>query len=557
MSIKRISLIVAAVSLAFLNSYSQSTWLIGNKEFSVDTLYMATVGPGTTEIELRLEETGSQNPVVNNVFYTVTDLANPYVEMRAAKGGNHIRQLEVVPEIAERMNKAGERYFAGVNADFFNMSYPFSTCGSCVAGGYLTNFGSDYWAHIIFDDKGLPTLAEYVSLQHRGELNLVDGGVHSFGINVSRGQDDLILYSPQWCSEGRDAGYTGTNQWGTEIQVRPVGENVLVGDVLQLEVIDSPQSGVGNMAIPADGYVLSAHGTSQTVIANLKKGDKITASVNFTAEGNKIKVKEMLGGCPIILRNGEIRPTSNMIDHLKNIEPRTAVGHNEDKSKLYMAVVDGRNAGGSTGVTQTELAAIMRCIGCSDAMNFDGGGSSTMYVDGIGIKNVPSSSSLDQRPEGTPRTVVNALFAVAVAPVDNVVASIEIREKKVSLTAGETFTPVVYGYNQYGVMVSSDLSGFTIKVPEQIGQVNGNRLTASDGKYSGLLTADYNGMQYSVPISVNGGGEYITTGINEITTDADTSVEYYQLNGVRTSSPQPGQVTVTRRGNTVTKEITR
>ena len=352
-----------------------------------------------------------------------------------------------------------------------------------------------------------------------------------------------------------EVGHTGTNQYGVEVRLRPVDKNVLYGSSLSLEVIGDPEEGVGNMAVPSDGYVLSAHGAARDYIRALKKGDIVVASVDFSADGKKTSVRELLGGFPRMLANGQILSTPAYPGHLSNPEPRTAVGYNSDKSLLYMLVVDGRKAGGSSGVTQQQLAWIMRNIGCSDAMNCDGGGSSTMYVNGFGVKNVPSSSSLDQRPEGQPRTVVNALFAVAVAPVDNVVARIEMRDKKVELRTGETFRPVVYAYNQYGVMISTDLAGCSFEIPSQLAEVKGNDIIASEGSFSGMLTATYNGLVHSVPVNVNGGGEFVTAGIADPAVADESDPEYYRLDGVRAAAPQRGAITVVRRGSDVVKEL--
>lgn len=549
-----ITFAIAIITASFIPSFSETVCTIENSNFSVDTIYEATVGPGTKEIELRLKSTEDPS-VTNNIFFTVTDLNNPYVEMRAAKAGNHVRQLEVVPEIAERMSQSGELYFAGVNADFFNMSYPYNICGSCVANGFPTNIGStSNWQHIIFDENSVPSLAQYINISQYGTVKIPSGATYTFTLNKNRDTNDLILYTPQWQRENAAIGHTGTNIYGVEVRLRPVGDNIIVGNELKLEVIGDPEIYIGNMELPSDGYVLSAHGTSVPALQQLHNGDIITATIPFTAEGKSTKVKELLGGCPVMLKNSIVQPASNAIDHLVNKEPRTAVGYNADKSKLYMAVVDGRNAGGSAGVTQRELATIMRYLGCTDALNFDGGGSSTMYVHGLGIKNIPSSSSLDNRPEGVPRTVVNALFAVAVAPDDDNVASIEIREKKVSLNAGENFTPVVYGYNQYGVLVDADLKGFSISLPSEIGVVNGNTIKAGNGRYTGPLTVEYQGLSYSIPVSINGGGEYVSS-VSSIVTDESDQTEYYQLNGISSCSPIRGQITILRRGNNTSKKL--
>lgn len=542
---------------------AQGNWKVQNVSFTVDTLYHATVGPGTTETELRLTaEDGSG--VVNNVFYTVTDLTNPNVEIRAAKAGNHMRMLETVPQIAERMSVAGERYFAGVNADFFNMGDPFNPIGMCIANGFLTNYateGADIDPYyLVIDHDGVPAFSRHVTNDWEGVLTFPDGGRYDFHLNTQRAEDEILIYTPQWQfydwygEKMHRVGYTGTNPYGVEVSVRPVGQNVMYGSTLQLELLDDPEVGVGNMAIPEDGYVISAHGAARQYLTSLKKGDIVIANIGFKAGFTSTSAKELVGGFPDILSKKRILPTPSYPEHLSNREPRTAVGYNEDKSKLVMLVVDGRNAGGSSGVTQKQLADIMRNVGCYDAMNFDGGGSSTMFVDGLGVKNVPSSSSLDQRPEGTPRTVVNALFAVAVAPVDNEIASIEIREKSLSLLTGESIEPVVYAYNRYGVMISTDLRGCTFSVPAEIAEVNGSIITATDGHCCGMLTAEFNGLTYSIPVRVNGGGEFVTTSVAESMTDAEPAREYYLINGIKAQKPQRGEIVIDSLGNKILAE---
>lgn len=568
MQISKTILSLLFSSTAVITFAGGTTWTLQSNKFKVDTLYHATVGPGTTETELRIEGIIDGNMTVNNIFYTVTDLDNPYVEMRAAKAGNQMRMLETVPDIAQRMNKPGEKYFAGVNADFFNMGEPYNPIGTCIANGFLTNYATDgadidpYY--IWFDSKDVPSLARHVVNDWYGTVTFADGSRYELLVNTERGENELLLYTPQWqlydyyMNKMMSAGHTGTNKYGVEVKVRPVGKNVLYGNNLSLEVVGEPEIGIGDMAIPEDGYVLSAHGDARQYLRSLKPGDVVIANMGIKADSKTADVKELLGGFPIILKGNMVRSVPAYPPHLSNPEPRSAVGYSADKKKLIMLVVDGRNAGGSAGVKQRILAEIMRNVGCADAMNFDGGGSSTMYVDGFGVRNVPSSSSLDQRPEGQPRTVVNALFAVAVAPVDNNIASIEICDKNISLTTGERYTPTVYGYNRYGVMVSTDLKGFSLNVPSEIAKIDGSSIVASEGSYSGILTADYNGMTYSVPISINGGGDFVSS-VNEIETDANENAvkEYYLINGSRVSSPVENQIIITRQGDQVTKTLIR
>jgi exopolysaccharide biosynthesis protein len=117
----------------------------------------------------------------------------------------------------------------------------------------------------------------------------------------------------------------------------------------------------------------------------------------------------IIGGWPRILRDGE-----NVAGDASTVEgtlsgnaearhPRTAVGFSRDSSTLLLLTVDGRSEN-SGGMTLVELADMMRELGAWQAMNFDGGGSTTMVIDGK-VVNHPS----DQQGE---RAVGNALLVV-------------------------------------------------------------------------------------------------------------------------------------------------
>ena len=68
--------------------------------------------------------------------------------------------------------------------------------------------------------------------------------------------------------------------------------------------------------------------------------------------------------------------------------PRTAMGLTAD-SKVVLLIVDGRHEGRAYGVTFPELAQLCLALGCRDAFNLDGGGSSTLFIRGRGVVNYP------------------------------------------------------------------------------------------------------------------------------------------------------------------------
>lgn len=111
-----------------------------------------------------------------------------------------------------------------------------------------------------------------------------------------------------------------------------------------------------------------------------------------------------IGGAPMLIKKGIINITYN--EEIMwgsgvgydNRDPRTAVGYTNTKH-IIMLVADGRS-GISEGVSLPELAQIMSDLGCYEAINLDGGGSSQMAIDDkyvntpAGIRAVPSILSI-------------------------------------------------------------------------------------------------------------------------------------------------------------------
>ena len=122
-----------------------------------------------------------------------------------------------------------------------------------------------------------------------------------------------------------------------------------------------------------------------------------------------IEAPHVIGAGPMLLTGGEKAPLIGNAFN-KNRHPRTAVGINGNK--IYFVTVDGRSAS-SQGVSLWELTQIMKWIGAKDAINFDGGGSTTLFVEGItesGIVNHPSDNKqFDHLGE---RHVVNSLLYI-------------------------------------------------------------------------------------------------------------------------------------------------
>ncbi len=118
-------------------------------------------------------------------------------------------------------------------------------------------------------------------------------------------------------------------------------------------------------------------------------------------------IRWAIGGGPRLLRDGRIEITGReerfLPDVLNGRAPRTAVGITPS-GEVLLVVADGRRAQESVGLTLEELAQLMLDLGAVEAMNLDGGGSTTLVVDGMLLNN-PS--------DGRERHVASALLVYA------------------------------------------------------------------------------------------------------------------------------------------------
>ncbi len=137
--------------------------------------------------------------------------------------------------------------------------------------------------------------------------------------------------------------------------------------------------------------------------------------LELRAAGDWPQMREALGVGVFVLDHGRI------VDHGKRQRsirhPRTAIGRDQDGG-LLLVTVDGRTKE-ARGMSYEELGELFLALGCRDAVNLDGGGSSTLWVASQGVCNHPcDNKKFDHDGE---RAVANALllFAPAVVVVDD------------------------------------------------------------------------------------------------------------------------------------------
>lgn len=477
---KKFLLFSAAALLTAASASASGKWTLQSKEYTVDTLYHGKIGPGTTQTSLVLKGSNTLK-----IFYTTTDLTHPYVDIRVAQAGSRLTGGAKLSAMSNANTNAttGVEYFAGVNADFFGNSQPI---GSTVVNGSTYKAVNSSWINWYMNDQKVPGIED---LSFNGTITNPAG--QSFkvaSINDGRWADNLVIFNSHYGAN------TGTNIYGTEVVIRPVGDPIGYNNKTTCRVDGTPVNGVGKMTIPSDAYVLSGNGTASEFVRTLKDGDIITVDLN-TVLATGGTVTQMAGGQPIILKDGETLNTQGALDHLTALNPRTAVGYSADRTKLVLLVVDGRNMGGSAGVVSKVLADIMRYVGCADAMNFDGGGSSELYTRAFGIRNNPS--------DGNERSVVNSVWAVYTGPADNTVAELSFGAESITLPKYGYYVPVFYAYNKYGKLLSTNFSGATLSCEPELGQIveDGTTLFAN-GSGTHKLTATYGDVTTTINVTI-------------------------------------------------------
>jgi len=153
--------------------------------------------------------------------------------------------------------------------------------------------------------------------------------------------------------------------------------------------------------IPKDGFVLAGNGAGAEFLRNLKIGDRVQYVWDAVTDGNdrpSFKPEDAVAGVPQLVKDGKVDITwqeeKASRSFVETRHPRTAVAKLKD-GKFLMITVDGRSES-SGGISLYDLAAYLLELGATDAMNFDGGGSTTMYLDGK-VVNRPSDKEGERK----------------------------------------------------------------------------------------------------------------------------------------------------------------
>lgn len=203
------------------------------------------------------------------------------------------------------------------------------------------------------------------------------------GVNVRRGKNNIVLYTQRFGKR------TATSKSGVDLVlkiVEPSGR-IKIGQktILKPARLDKD----GNAKIPTRGAVLSARGNGadklRTIWKDVRSGKaRKKVALRFRTDRD---LAHAIGGRPVLVRDGKnVAPSDDYFSRVR--APRTVAGWNA-KGDLFLVTIDGRRSS-AAGMNLVQAARLMRALGVHDAINLDGGGSTTFVIKGE-VRNRPSS----------------------------------------------------------------------------------------------------------------------------------------------------------------------
>ncbi|MCH8494845.1 MAG: phosphodiester glycosidase family protein [Balneolales bacterium] len=285
------------------------------------------------------------------------------------------------------METAGRQVAGAVNADFFSFQTTLPI-GNQVMDGVWVHGGNSRRSHVLVDTNGD---LFFDSVSFTGSVTNADGvEMPLTGVNRHRYNGQAMFYNSHFGNADR------SDSSGITIGMRLLaGEKWLAGDTLRMVV---GQLGDAGMAMEEGMSIISVgpYHDCLSEYANIQIYDTLRVVLGFKDNAYN-KITQVIGGGGRILRDGEDATGENVEieglneSFLQNRHPRTFVASNKSGTMIWLGTVDGRQAG-SIGMNFTEMADFLKSIGAWNAVNLDGGGSTTMVVGGE-IANRPSDAN--------------------------------------------------------------------------------------------------------------------------------------------------------------------
>ncbi len=357
-----------------------------------------------------IEFTKFQLPDPNNVFVVRMERNNPTVTLETSLAEGELSDgRETVSSMYARYDQAlnywggstnpldwsmRSQVVAAINGGYFSWAGGPPQGGQVQSGWYAKRY-DDFggWTGFVWKLDRNAFIGECVDHLPEKQLILYPATNESQridSINTPRGADELVLYTPQFDTR------TGTDNSGVEVVVEMARPTlILPSPAYASGTVRQIRNGSGNSLIPFNSIVLSASGPEGSkLFGNVQIGSEIRVTQEITSYEYDCSTPNTLSwtkayasiqGAYYFLENGVIREFSDD-PGATSPNPRTAIAYNSQY--IYFIVVDGRDVARSIGMTITQLAEFSRdTLGATYGVAEDGGGSSTMVINGQVVNN--------------------------------------------------------------------------------------------------------------------------------------------------------------------------
>jgi len=328
--------------------------------------------------------------------------SNGVYEIQSIHAGNSAVGLDTLSDQVSLVNGALGTPVAAINGDFYQRAraYAGAPRGLQVVNGELIsgpNGRNTVWLDVTGEVHSTSVMPFF-------QVAWPNGASNTFRLNGERQFNGIELYTP---AVGRSTRTSG----GMELVLeRSEGSSWLplrVGKTYTAVVREVRQR--GDTPLTTNTMVLSIGPGALRRVPQLEPGAVLQISTTTLPALRGIKTA--LSGGPLLVHKGrrqrvqdngsESYESSSMFER----HPRAAVGWNDNS--IFLVEVDGRQRGLSVGMTLDELGGFMTSLGCQEAMNFDGGGSATLWYEGE-VRNSPC--------ERAEREIANSLVVVRKNP---------------------------------------------------------------------------------------------------------------------------------------------
>lgn len=440
-----------------------------------------------------------------NINVLRVDLENEHAEIKGLMSSKGLSNSDTVSNLVNE-----SKAIAGVNGDFFNYSpLPHPIGGFIEDGEVISSPG----------EKGNEKPVFYLDYANNPNIDFIDRTIRLHSLDSGK---SITIYYINKVSTKYHAAAVLTDKWGAYSIGNKYNKDS-VEMVVENNRIKEIRIGKGPVKIPKGGFVVTTFGEGKkNIVDNFKVGDKVDLKIN--ASPNIENIKFAIGGGSIILKNGN--PTNTHINIAGN-QPRTGIGISQDGKELIIATIDGRN-NGYVGVSQELFGLILKDLGAYNAINLDGGGSTTMAVKSADdqeakVVNNPSG--------GFERRVPNGVGVFSNAPQGELThIRIVAHDKNMFVNTSKKFT--IRGYDQYYNPVEVNEEDVVFSVEGVEGEFNQNIFKAkSEGKAT--ITANYHGIEASTEVKVLGPVKSIIVPIDRFNLNPRDKKElgsYYGIN---------------------------